>query len=98
MPAEMRYAVARDEYDLRDMAKPPTREWWQLKDDRFARECDTRRLFARQASALAVIWAHRDQNHHHGERFKYVLVRVMRSARTAIVSQDSSQPVQGVVP
>ncbi len=72
MPVETRFAVARDE----SRESGVVREWWQLPREAFAREWDTRKLFTRRASALAVIWKYRDQDH--SDRYRFVLVCVTR--------------------
>lgn len=69
---EIRYAVARDEVQRPE--RP--RQWWQLKSEKFDTEWWERRTFERKASALAIIWKHRDQDHMGS--YKFTLFRVVR--------------------
>jgi hypothetical protein len=68
MAVEIRYAVARD--------SKGERMWWQVKEENFRSSWDTRKLFERKSSALAVLWRHRDIDHH--DNYKHVLVKVVR--------------------
>ena len=69
---EVRYAVARDEVQRPDRK----REWWQLRSDKFDSDWWERRTWERKASALAVLWKYRDQDH--TGHYKFTLFKVTR--------------------
>jgi hypothetical protein len=100
MPDEdnnIRFAVARDEPGAG--GRDARRHWWQDKKDIFEPDWDTRKLFTRPASALAIIWRFRDSDAGYNNRFKFTLVRVRRrAARASGVEAEPVQPVEERVP
>jgi hypothetical protein len=94
MPTEIRYAVSRRVRNPKKQGLPET-DWWQLQRDEFRSNWDTRKLFERTASALAVIWKHRDMDN--TDCYKYTLHRVTRKTRTSpgTVSARDPQEVVG---
>lgn len=83
MPENIRYAVARDPRVTPIDSQPvpvfdeTQRTWVQLKREEFG-EWDTRQLFKKVSTALALIWKYRDYD---ATRFRYMLVKVTRKAK-----------------
>ena len=84
MPENIRYAIARDpKINNPDTEATPQydvsqRTWWQIKRDDFG-EWDTRQLFKKVSTALALIWKYRDL--HDAPRYKYTLITVTRATK-----------------